>query len=308
MVYGIGYNSLPRGIATTQYMREYYVWKAMLYRCTEKFQEKYPTYKGVSVDDRWKDFANFLEDIKELEGYDFWKDNPNQMVMLDKDTKAPGNKLYSKDTCCFLSHADSNRDVSKRHPEKIIKAYKQHVENSGQKIVSINKKTKEVKIFNSIRECSRLLNINNRHVWMCLSKEDKYISHKSSHGYVFIYYDEFDEALVDEYINQSKYNTANINKKNECVDVDKKDNVNKIIYTCQICGKSVSNKSNICRACYNKQQRKVKDRPSKEELLELIKTKSFLEIGRIYNISDNAVRKWCKSYGLPYRKKDIQEL
>lgn len=206
MVYGIGYNSLPRGIATTQYIREYYVWKAMLYRCTEKFQEKYPTYKGVSVDDKWKDFANFLEDIKELEGYDFWKDNPNQMVMLDKDTKAPGNKLYSKDTCCFLSHADSNKDVSKRHPEKIIKARQKFAEDSGQKVVAIYKKDKTFQIYDSIKECHRCLNLNFRQVWMCLSKEDKYKSHKSCHGYIFIYYNEFDSSKINEYIEKSKYN------------------------------------------------------------------------------------------------------
>ena len=51
-------------------------------------------------------------------------------------------------------------------------------------------------------------------------------------------------------------------------------------------------------------QRKVK-RPSKEELLFLIKNKTFTQIGKDYGVSDNAIRKWCKSYGLPYKKKDI---
>lgn len=27
-----------------------------------------------------------------------------------------------------------------------------------------------------------------------------------------------------------------------------------------------------------------------------IENKSFVEIGKIYNVSDNAVRKWCKIY------------
>ena len=53
-----------------------------------------------------------------------------------------------------------------------------------------------------------------------------------------------------------------------------------------------------------KKQRKV-DRPSKEELEILIKTKSFSEIGRNYNVSDNSIRKWCKMYNLPFRKKDL---
>lgn len=53
--------------------------------------------------------------------------------------------------------------------------------------------------------------------------------------------------------------------------------------------------------------RKVKNRPSKEELLELILNKSFRQIGKDFGVSDNAIRKWCKSYDLPYRKKDIME-
>lgn len=52
-------------------------------------------------------------------------------------------------------------------------------------------------------------------------------------------------------------------------------------------------------------QRKVKNRPSKEELLELIKTKSFTSIGKTYGVTDNTIRSWCKDYGIPYRKKDL---
>lgn len=34
---------------------------------------------------------------------------------------------------------------------------------------------------------------------------------------------------------------------------------------------------------------------------------SFVEIGKLYGVSDNAVRKWCKKYGLPYRRRDVTE-
>ena len=53
-------------------------------------------------------------------------------------------------------------------------------------------------------------------------------------------------------------------------------------------------------------QRKIKNRPSKEILLDKIKTKSFCEIGREYGVTDNTIRKWCKIYQLPYRKKDLK--
>ena len=41
--------------------------------------------------------------------------------------------------------------------------------------------------------------------------------------------------------------------------------------------------------------RRKTDRPSKEKLNEMIKTKTWSEIGRIYGVSDNAVRKWLSS-------------
>lgn len=44
--------------------------------------------------------------------------------------------------------------------------------------------------------------------------------------------------------------------------------------------------------------RKVKDRPTKEKLNELIKSESFVSIGKLYGVSDNSIRKWCKRYSL----------
>lgn len=52
----------------------------------------------------------------------------------------------------------------------------------------------------------------------------------------------------------------------------------------------------------HKKQRRCK-RPSKEELNKLIHEKPFVQIGKMYGVSDNAVRKWCKQYNLEYRKK-----
>lgn len=37
----------------------------------------------------------------------------------------------------------------------------------------------------------------------------------------------------------------------------------------------------------------------------MIREKSFLEISRLYGVSDNAIRKWCKADNLPTRKQDI---
>ena len=61
------------------------------------------------------------------------------------------------------------------------------------------------------------------------------------------------------------------------------------------------------KECSEIAQRKTQ-RPSKEELFELIKTTTFVEIAKKFGVSDNAVRKWCKAYNLPYKKKDIKKL
>lgn len=83
-------------------------------------------------------------------------------------------------------------------------------------------------------------------------------------------------------------------------------------YSCKHCEKTLSRKnaSKVCEDCMEKvniSKRKIHNRPSKIELAKLILEKPFLQIGKDYDVSDNAVRKWCKSYNLPYRKKDIEE-
>ena len=54
-------------------------------------------------------------------------------------------------------------------------------------------------------------------------------------------------------------------------------------------------------------QRKVQNRPTKEELLKLIQNNSFSKIGRMFGVTDNTIRKWCRLYDLPFRKKDIEK-
>lgn len=57
---------------------------------------------------------------------------------------------------------------------------------------------------------------------------------------------------------------------------------------------------------HNYNNRKVKNRPTKEELLEKIQKFSFKEIGKEYDVSDKTISKWCMWYGIPHRKKDLK--
>ena len=61
-----------------------------------------------------------------------------------------------------------------------------------------------------------------------------------------------------------------------------------------------------CRKCEGK--RRIIPKPiTREELKSLIRTTPFTTIGKIYNTSDNGIRKWCISYNLPSKKKDINK-
>lgn len=77
--------------------------------------------------------------------------------------------------------------------------------------------------------------------------------------------------------------------------------------TCPICNKSFFGRSSqiyCSQICAHKAQERIK-RPSRKELKDLIRNKSFLKIGEKYNVSDNAIRKWCKAMNLPFQKKVI---
>jgi hypothetical protein len=61
--------------------------------------------------------------------------------------------------------------------------------------------------------------------------------------------------------------------------------------------------------CEKLRIRKVKNRPSAEELQNLLYQYqgSFTQVGRLFEVSDNSIRKWCKSYNLPYHSIDYKK-
>ena len=78
-------------------------------------------------------------------------------------------------------------------------------------------------------------------------------------------------------------------------------------YYCIDCGIEISNGSKRCVSCFNKSQiiPLSKMCVTREELKDLIRTKSFCEIGRMFNVTDNSIRKWCDKYNLPRKKSEI---
>lgn len=154
-----------------QYRRIYDMWRHMILRTTKEYWEKHPTYTGTTVSEEWKNFNNFYYDIQKLDGYQLWRDNPKKRIMLDKDTKVPGNKHYSKETCCFLTHADSNRDVHNRHPENIQKAKQQSIISHSIPIKAIHTETKEELFFSSMKSAQKHFKVFRENIKNCLDNK-----------------------------------------------------------------------------------------------------------------------------------------
>jgi hypothetical protein len=90
---------------------------------------------------------------------------------------------------------------------------------------------------------------------------------------------------------------------NYCGNANKNKNKN----YCKDCGKEITLKATYCSVCNSKHRRKVK-KPSINDLINDFKTiLTFTGIGNKYNVSDNTVRKWFKSYNLPFKNKELKE-
>ncbi len=71
----------------------------MMGRTREPYQRRNPTYIGVTVCEEWKDFRTFEKWMlkQKYEG-----------MVLDKDIRVKGNKIYSPETCIFVPYYVNN--------------------------------------------------------------------------------------------------------------------------------------------------------------------------------------------------------
>lgn len=114
-VYGVGINDSKDPVylrVNGKQVRDkvYAVWQAMLGRCygNPKINPRSKTYGGCLVDPRWYKFSAFKEwmEAQDYEG-----------KHLDKDILKVGNKVYSPETCCFVT-SDINQLAQTTHLNK----------------------------------------------------------------------------------------------------------------------------------------------------------------------------------------------
>lgn len=84
----------------------YTFWTRMLKRCyCEKYHKVHPTYRDCEVCEEWQYYPNFHQWFEEnhIRGYD-----------LDKDIKIDGNRVYSPETCLFVTREENTRKSNEK--------------------------------------------------------------------------------------------------------------------------------------------------------------------------------------------------
>lgn len=78
---------------------------------------------------------------------------------------------------------------------------------------------------------------------------------------------------------------------------------------CKQCGAIFFSKEkdqNFCSMNCANLAKRIVERPTREILKQEIREQSFISLSKKYGVSDNAIRRWCKNYKLPFKKKEIK--
>lgn len=87
---------------------------------------------------------------------------------------------------------------------------------------------------------------------------------------------------------------------------DIKQKTYKSVNLCTVCNSNTYNKKYCSNTCAKINKRKVKERPSKEKLIELLIENNWTQVAKIFDVSDNAIRKWAKEYNITTNRKSLR--
>lgn len=99
-------------------------------------------------------------------------------------------------------------------------------------------------------------------------------------------------SLTDNYAGKN-----NISSRRQKATADRKLYFAEPKFTCVNCGKLGYNKKYCSHKCSSENSRRL-IWPSKEQLEEELKILTWVDLGKKYNVSDNAVRRWARAYEL----------
>lgn len=150
-VCGVGINDYELPVSINgKHIPEYKMWTNMLYRVYDvKFKEKHPSYLNTSCDPNWHSMTSFIKDVSKIDNYD---KAIHEGWCLDKDILVKGNKLYSKNTCCFVPPQLNNiilQNKAKRGDFYIGVSYSKHARKFRSYLIDQNGHQQHLGYFDS---------------------------------------------------------------------------------------------------------------------------------------------------------------
>ena len=114
----------------------YRTWQRMLVRCYNgDYIKRHPTYSDCYVVDGWHNFQNFAPWYYE----NYPKDGGE--YHLDKDIKIEGNKVYSPESCMFVTPSENSIHSGKN---KIVHIYRNKFTGELKKVLCFSDFAKEI--------------------------------------------------------------------------------------------------------------------------------------------------------------------
>lgn len=183
MICGVAKKGNIKTIEPNGSRKPYSIWKNMIYRCYDERDKSYRFYGGVGVrvSDDWLVYENFRRDIETLDGFDeelFYK---NQ-IELDKDYIDKNSKLYSKDTCVWLTPTENKQLIERDYrPESKVRMLALDPDDNVYCVIDIPLFSKQFGLvksevygvisgsgnktcrgwcFKRVEDCSKVININ----------------------------------------------------------------------------------------------------------------------------------------------------
>ena len=176
---GSGNMEFPKGTRTENnpvFIKFFSMHKSMMRRCYSEKAASYKNYggNGVTVDSEWHDLNNFLSTIDSVDGFNL-EDIMEGKLQLDKDIKYPGNKVYSKDNCKFVTPAENSGFKPSVYREYVAVDSKYNIYE-----------------FTNVEKFSRDNNLIARNIWNCLN-----VGGRNTHrGWQFFYKEDFSEDKI----------------------------------------------------------------------------------------------------------------
>lgn len=268
--------------------------------------EKYDTYNNgynCTLGGGGKQMHNF----NEQEIIEKYKKNPIIMPIANEYNCADSTikKILEKNNVEIISAPEQ---AKRKGISTIQKDLNGNVMNEFSTLIEAAKWVKE----NNLSKYKKLEYISNFIKWHIIHETPIF-------GYVWEsdYYTKEQKEILKSNEKEYKQNFRKNNYKKE---------KNKRYDLCPLCNQELKLKtSKVCEKCFFENKKYIdyttntnskedvilhpyqNQHITRDELKNLIRTTSFLQIGKQFGVSDNAIRKWCKNYELPYKSTEIKK-